>query len=141
TLSRLYHKLASELLYGWEITLINDGFAFIFTSLTKVILKKAGLPEELFNDLLCGEEGMESVEPVSSLVNLAESVRNNQKLSDFLQVIIQNKPDKLLAEINNQTEFPEFKKLFQQHLHKYGDRALSELKLEVDSFREQPAEL
>jgi len=141
TLSKLYNDTFSKLMYGWEITLVNDGFAFIFSSLLKLILKKAGFAENLniFNDLFCGEEDLESVKPVRLIVKLAEIVRNDKNLLNSIIEILDNKDDFSFDVFDKQNL--NFSSLVKDYISNYGDRALSELKLETRTFRDNPKEL
>ena len=54
---------------------------------TKKALARAGFPdaESLFNALMCGEDGMESVLPVRSIVRLAEQARSRPELVQALR--------------------------------------------------------
>lgn len=135
-----YTNLCATLLYGWEITVLNDGFAFIFSALSRKLLEKAGFSESqaLFNALLCGVAGMESVKPVRSVIALAEQVRGNPELLAWLQ---QHGEDSQVLERLAASPFQDFSQAIQEHLLTYGDRSLAELKLESPSLRECPQQL
>lgn len=135
-----YTNLCSELLYGWEITVLNDGFAFIFSALSRKLLEKAGFSEsqQLFNELLCGVAGMESVKPVRSVIALAEQVRQKPELLAWLQ---RYGEEPRLLELLVSSPFQDFNQALQEHLEAYGDRSLAELKLESPSLRECPQQL
>ncbi|HEY9838938.1 MAG TPA: PEP/pyruvate-binding domain-containing protein, partial [Candidatus Obscuribacterales bacterium] len=134
-LLRTYQQLRRELLPDWDITLLNDGYAFIFSGLTKHLLKQAGIanPDALFNDLLCGVADMESVEPVHSVLALAAEVRREPALREALQQQFL-KYDPVALE----QAFPAFFQQLATHLQRYGDRSLAELKLETLTLREDP---
>lgn len=134
-LLRMYQKLCSDLLYGWEITVLNDGYTFIFSGLTKHLLKKSGFSDTsgLFNDLLCGVAGMESVEPIRSVVAMAEQVRQQADLKELLQSALKHRQLEILQ------QKPAFAALLTEHLDLYGDRCLAELKLETTTLREDPS--
>ncbi|MGV3522655.1 MAG: PEP/pyruvate-binding domain-containing protein [Candidatus Sericytochromatia bacterium] len=134
-LLRRYQALCADLLNGWEITVLNDGYAFIFTGLAKAGLKRAGFfaPTALFNDLLCGQAGMESVEPVRSVVALAEHVRAHPALQLALPAQLERYDFGALQQLD-----PIFAEALQTHLRVYGDRCLAELKLETVTLREDP---
>ncbi|PIQ25119.1 hypothetical protein COW36_20620 [bacterium (Candidatus Blackallbacteria) CG17_big_fil_post_rev_8_21_14_2_50_48_46] len=135
-----YTNLCSDLLYGWEITVLNDGFAFIFSGLSRKLLEKAGFADsrEIFNHLLCGVAGMESVEPVRSVIALAEQVRAEADLHDFLE---RHGEDPEILTRLRYSRFSEFYTAVETHLAAYGDRSLAELKLESPSLREAPQQL
>ncbi len=103
---------------GWEVTLINDIFAFLFSSLTQRVLRKMSdsseESERVFNSLMLGIDGMDSVEPLESL----------QRLVAYRKV---NGADVVYA------------KLFKEHVEKFGDRGTGELKFETVTMRESHA--
>lgn len=143
-LLREYDRLCSDLLYGWEITVLNDGYAFIFSALSKYLLKRAGFeePTALFNDLLCGQAGMESVEPVHSVLRLAAILRQQTALSAQVEQALKQEPPVSWEQIQCwQTDYPEFVSGLAEHISSYGDRTFAELKLETLTLRERPSDL
>ena len=134
-LLRAYQDLCTRLLPGWDITLLNDGFAFIFTALSKDLLRRAGFAdaEGLFNDLLCGVKDMESVEPVHSMLAMAAEVRGEPALQAALEAQLRAYDPAAL-----EASFPAFYQQLSRHLRHYGDRCLAELKLETVTLREDP---
>ncbi len=102
-----------EKLFGvWDITLINDMYAFIFTALLKSRLKKLGKTTDMINEYISGISDIESVKPMKSLIDTAY---NKDSYS---------------------TE--EYERAKQEYIRKYGDRCLEELKLESRTFRTSP---
>ena len=108
----LYGKVKKELLDIWDITLVNDLYAFIYTGLLKKKLKKKNYKDEKINDYISGISNIESLKPIKSMINLAY-----QK-------------DKISKE--------DYDKLFDDYIELYGDRNLEELKLESETFRTNP---
>ena len=106
---KLYTLIKDELLSSWDITLVNDLYSFIFTSLLKKRLNKKKYSEERINDYISGITNIESLKPIKSLIELAY------------------KKEKLSKE--------EYKLLYDNYIFKYGDRNLEELKLESETFR------
>ncbi len=112
-LRELYNKIRGELFSIWDLTLINDMYAFIFTGLLKKKLKKK-YPEDYekkVNDMISGVINIESLKPVKSLENLVRLY--NSKSNDY-------------------------EKAFNKHVDDYGDRVVEELKLETKTFRTNP---
>lgn len=134
-LLRTYRKLCDELLPDWDITLLNDGYAFVFTAMTKHLLREAGFADadSLFNDLLCGVKDMESVEPVHSVIALAAELRREPALREAIEQQRLNYDPVAL-----EAAFPAFYQQLTRHLQRYGDRSLAELKLETLTLREDP---
>ncbi len=137
------HQLEREFLHmtgpgmrGWEITLLNDGYAFIFSALVRALLKRWGLDEGLFGKLMAGDERLESVEPVRSAVGMAEWLRARPVLAAAL-----SRPFPTAQDLETQlasNEYAEFTELFHRHLAAYGDRGPAELKLESITLRDDP---
>lgn len=137
-----YHALFFRLMHGWEVTLLFDMFAVIFSSLAKALLKRFGLEDRLFNDLLCAEEGMESVEPVRALVHMAEIVREDARLHACLKDLVAGpESDRTIQRFLADTRFPGFCEALRTYLDRYGDRAIEELKLESTVYRDSPTAL
>ena len=141
-LAREFHTLRAMLLEGWEITLFNDLFAIIFSALTRALIRRVrpGSDGELFNGLLCGEAGVESVEPVYSLVRLAERVRDHVELRSAIDCILETTHGAAVRD-ELRRAFPDFARALEEHLRLYGDRCREELKLETVGYRGAPAAL
>ncbi len=104
---------------NWDITLLNDIYAFVFSSVLKKLLSSWISPAQgtkLFNELLCGISGVDSVAPLASLIKLAKIWKEEGESETFRQS-------------------------FQKHIDHYGDRGVGELKLESITFRENEDEL
>ncbi|RYZ87510.1 MAG: hypothetical protein EOP04_11535, partial [Proteobacteria bacterium] len=138
----VFFAMRERVFAGWEVTLINDMFTFIFSALTKAILKKAGFanPTDVYNRILRGEAQPDSVKPVLSILALARFVRNkpelSQKLSKLLDETEFDRPFQKLMD-----EQIDFHKAFVEHTEEFGDRAQGELKLETLTYRENPKAL
>lgn len=140
-LVELYEGLVRDLLERWEVTTVNDFYAFQFYEILGKLLERYGLcaTGALRNDLLCGETGMESVEPVRSLVRLAEEVRASADLRGRFE---REESDLLLwQELDQDPRLADFRFRLQRHLRLYGDRTLGELMLENPSLHEEPERL
>ena len=129
----------------WGITLVNDLYAFLFTHLATRLLARAGAPEPqaLFNGLLCGRKGVESVEPLRHLLALAVMVREQTELRRHLAERVERAVpgEDLVAELAARRDFSAFAAALEAHLERFGTRCLEELKLETRTFREDPAAL
>ncbi|MBP5553275.1 MAG: phosphoenolpyruvate synthase [Lachnospiraceae bacterium] len=110
----LYDEVKDKLLSIWDVTLLNDMYAFIYTGLVKSRLrKKSGQDDAFVNRYISGITDIESMKPVKALIELAY------------------KKDELSEE--------EFKKSKAEYIRLYGDRNLEELKLERRTFRSTPS--
>ena len=110
----LYDEVKERLLSIWDVTLLNDMYAFIYTGLVKSRLrKKSGQDDAFVNRYISGITDIESMKPVKALIELAY------------------KKDALSGE--------EFEKSKAEYIRLYGDRNLEELKLERRTFRSTPS--
>ena len=130
-LLKIYSDIEKELIPLWDITLVNDMYAFIYTYL-------AGRkhPEEISHI-----KELESMHPVKALNRIITLAKR-----DMDQFVICTARDSLKsgavsgqsdnnAEAGFSSEYLEERK---KYIQKYGDRCLEELKLETRTFRTDP---
>ena len=108
----LYQKVKDELFAIWDITLVNDLYAFLYTGLLKKRLKKKHFSDHSIQDMISGITNIESLKPIRSLISLAYQKEHIPK--------------------------EEFLSLKEEYISLYGDRNLEELKLESETFRTNP---
>jgi hypothetical protein len=137
-LIELWLQLDTRIFRLIHIPLLNDLFLMLLVPATKKNLVWAGIQdaENLFNALMCGENTIESVLPVRSILRLAEQVRSCPELAQEIRQAVDSQHAGDLDEIFSR--FPEFAKDFHAHIDLYGDRLPQELKIETISFREDP---
>ena len=111
-LIQIFNDIKSRLFDIWDVTLLNDMYAFIFTGLLKARIRKKGRDEESVNDYISGISDIESMKPVNKLMDIALHI---DEYSD-----------------------EQYEKLKSEYIAKYGDRNLEELKLESKTFRTNP---
>ena len=128
----LYDEISEKVLSVWDITLLNDLYAFIFTGLLKAEIKKSGVTdyEKTVNEFISGISNIESMKPIRAMIKLADYDR---KMLDELNG---SQKEKELEE--KLDAYPEFKEKFYEYILLYGDRSPEELKLETVTFRESP---
>ena len=131
-IKNLYEDISEKVLAGWDITLLNDLYAFVFTGLLKSEIKKTGIsdPEKKVNDFISGISNIESMKPVKAMIRLADSDRKI-----FEELSLCKTDEELKAGLENHELF---KKKFYGYINLYGDRSPEELKLETVTFRESP---
>ena len=131
-IKKLYSDISDKVLSGWDITLLNDLYAFVFTGLLKSEIKKTGAtdPEKKVNDFISGISNIESMKPVKAMIKLADYDR--QALESLSACETEE-------ELNEKLEdHAGFKEKFYEYINLYGDRSPEELKLETVTFRESP---
>lgn len=131
----LYNGLAERILMKWDITLVNDLYAFVYTGLLKKSLSKWGgaESEEQWNQWFSGIPAISSIEPVRAMEDLANYVLRHQLLDDLLALTSVDELEAYLEK--DQTGFAQH---FTYYINRYGDRSLEELKLETETFRANP---
>lgn len=144
----LFRKLEKSLLRKWQAPLLNDFYAMIFHGLLKKILKKWGVDDKgtLVNDLLCGEGGIISTEPVNSLYRIALSIGKNTRWKELFFTSDDNEIVKQLglipqyATVKIASDVAELSQSIKEHLDHYGDRCAGELKLETITPQMDPVQ-
>ena len=141
-LAELHHRLNAELLDGWEITLLNDLFAFVFTAAARKQFQTIGLEENVFGGLMAGDTALESTAPIRSMLRMAGVVREDRVLSQQLDDALAMSPEDFrLRTFNELFDNEELVSGLGHYLEQFGDRCLEELKLESVCFRDDPQSL
>lgn len=114
----LYRTLQEELLACWDVTLLNDVYAFVFTALVKRRLGEQG------NRVISGISDIESMKPVREMVRLA---RDRQKLTDAryrerFEEYIREYGDRNLEELKLESEtFRSNPELLEERIAQYNE--------------------
>ena len=111
-LHAIFSEIRDKLFGVWDVTLVNDLYAFIFTALLKTRLKKRGKSDDQINELISGISDIESMKPMKALIDIA---RRKDDLPD-----------------------EEYRQARAEYIREFGDRSLEELKLESRTFRTSP---
>jgi len=135
-LLNLLDGLTKRLLAEWHTPIVNDFYVMQTNGQLSRMLEKAGFdePTSLQNNLISGEDGIESTEPTRFLMRLAKQAREDANLKKLCQ---EGTPLECLEKIR--TGFPAFHALIEEYIERYGDRTMGELKLETISLREDPS--
>lgn len=132
-LVELSQHLDNKVLANWTTPIINDFYVMMMNGkvhrwLTKLELEN---PDLVKNNLLSGEEGIESTEPTKFLLDLCDQIRQRD---DWQLLFKQYDNDKLLGMLELQA--PALYQQCQQYIELYGDRTMGELKLESITLRQ-----
>ncbi|MDR2939384.1 MAG: phosphoenolpyruvate synthase, partial [Clostridiales bacterium] len=133
-LIELYWAISEKVLCAWDITLLNDMYAFIFTGLLKKVLAKTFSDTIGLDTYISGISNIESIKPIKGLASLAADVLNSPQLKSGLSGI---KNDESALEYIMQGN-SSFAKKLKDYIEIYGDRSLEELKLESLTFKSSP---
>ncbi len=144
-LKSAYLELCRRMLDGWELTLLNDGYAFIGAALARKAIRAVvgGVrASEVFNGLLCGFKGVESMEPLRGVLRMAGIISFSPALTARAlaapgekAVRLEVPPDCGTRELSAADDF---NAALETYLARYGARSPEELKLETPSYAEAP---
>ncbi|MEV5832588.1 PEP/pyruvate-binding domain-containing protein [Nocardia sp. NPDC052112] len=131
-----------ELVPAYAVQIFNDFLAQQMFHVVGLLLEREGLTETaaitLRNELFCGEEGVDSVDPVRSALTLTATVRADAALRELFEGPLE--PHELWKALA-QPEFADFRGACLRHIALFGDRTVDELKLETDPLGEHPEHL
>lgn len=132
-----YEALQARVVPAWDTPLINDLYCMIFHGVLRH-LGERWLDEDLagiHNDLVSGESGIISIEPVRRMKELAAIAVEDQRFVDALC-------DEQLPAIRSFIlKDDRFNAAYCGYLDKFGDRCLDELKLESATLSDNPLPL
>ena len=132
----LTQRLKSDLLESWEVPIYNDFYVMMMNGKVRRLLEKAGVAEAntLQNNLLAGEEGVESTEPTKALLAIADAIKQDGELRSLLAA---HPPQQWLLLLEIQA--PAIARRCDAYRERYGDRCIGEQKFETVSVRQDPA--
>ncbi|MEU1998952.1 PEP/pyruvate-binding domain-containing protein [Nocardia gamkensis] len=135
-------RFFDELVPAYSVQIFNDFLAQQMFHLVGLQLRQAGLAEEaaltLRNELFCGEDGVDSVDPVRSALALTARVRADAALRALFDgPAAAHQVWTALSE----DRFATFRAACLRHIAEFGDRTVDELKLETDPLSEHPERL
>ncbi len=126
-------RLDQELLVKWTTPIVNDFYVMMMNGKVHRWLTKAGVvnPDVEQNNLLSGQEGIESTEPTKYLLALCDELRQKPKLK---ALVLETSNSGLLTRL--QVTDIKFYQRCLTYIELYGDRTIGELKLESISLRQ-----
>ena len=129
-------RLDRELLQRWTTPIVNDFYVMMMNGRVHRALLAAGFdqPEMLQNNLLSGEDGIESTEPTKLLLRMCAYVRTRPELQALIE---QADNASLLGRV--QVQDKDFHGQCLHYIEAYGDRTMGELKLESITLRQDPS--
>ena len=136
-LQRHFHELEDEVLRKWKPPILSDFYAMIFHGVLGKLMRAWDIDPNgnLQNDLLCGDDRIESSESPRMLMQIALQMRNDPKLHRLLK----DHDAAALTARWRAGEFPEsISSEINAYLDQFGDRGMNELKLEEPTPREKP---
>lgn len=110
-LVEIYFELESKLMKKWQAPLVNDFYAMIFYGLLKKSLLKIDPNGTLQNDLLTGETGIISTEPIKRIKQISNKICKGENVDNDIK----------------------------EFIRKFGNRCIGELKLETITYKQDPS--
>ncbi len=129
-------RLKARVMYNWQTPIINDFYVMMMNGRVHRWLEKAGVenPVVLQNNLMAGEEGIESTEPTKFILRLCDYIRTRPGLAG----LVRDNDNHVLMDML-QTADPHTYERCAEYIELYGDRCIGELKLESVSLRQDPS--
>ena len=125
-LVNLYEELKQKIMQKWDLTLVNDMYAFIYTALVKKSIKD----ENISNLVIGNVNNLESMKPIEKLIEISIYAKNNNKYLELKNITSNEEYYKM--------KDSELYKMLAEYIEEYGDRNVEELKLESKTFRTDP---
>ncbi len=137
-LMALYREMEERILRRWKPPILSDFYAMIFYGVLRKIIVGWGVDPEgaLQNDLLCGDEQIESAQAAIALMEIARSVRADPAARERFRT---QSAEMLAANWRAGALPPSARDAFERYLEQFGDRGMNELKLEAPKPREDPS--
>ncbi len=135
-LMELNEVLRVEIQENWHTPIVNDFYVMMTNGSLRRLVTNTGVdnPISVQNNLLAGEDGIESTEPTHFLMRLSKEARLDEGLASLVQ---NGEPLESLAGIRE--GYPAFAAKIDEYIERYGDRVMGELKLETITLRENPS--
>lgn len=128
-----YEKFKDVLVNEWSPPLANDLLAMIYFGTLQKLSSKWLNDNQLHTQLVTGKHAVKSVLPAKLIYKIIETAIEENRLK-FIQV---NKEEEVL-EFCKKGEFGETGKLILKYIELYGDRSIGELKLENETYTQNP---
>jgi pyruvate,water dikinase len=134
-LMEVLKRLRHNMLENWRTPIVNDFFVMMTNGRLRRWLKRGGFEDadSLQNELMGGEERLDSAEPARQLMRMAQDARRHHGLS---AILCAGTTDGVLKKIR--TLYPSFACALDDYVEQFGDRCIGELKFETISLREDP---
>lgn len=135
-LVEIYLESERRITSKWTAPIVNDLLAMIFFGTLRKLVVGWKLGEgSVTNDLLCGEGGLISAEPTRELLRLVEDLR---RAPEEIELLRGHDAETVRHRVETEPRFGWWKVRIQQHVDRFGDRCIDELKLEEPTLRDDP---
>ncbi|RYG11649.1 MAG: phosphoenolpyruvate synthase, partial [Chitinophagaceae bacterium] len=131
-----YHRFENTLVKKWEAPLVNDFFCMIYFGVLQKLVAKYELDESgtLHNDLVSGAKDIISTEPITLTLAIANLISQSTEATALFK---NNSAEFVLSNLQ-QNQFSLINDAIKNYIKKWGDRCVSELKLETITYKQKP---
>lgn len=128
-----YKNFKAVLVNEWSPPLTNDLLAMIyFGTLQKLCTKWLG-DEQLHTELVAGKHEVKSVLPAKLIQKIIQTAEDENALTQ-----IHTSSEEEIWSLCEKVKFGETGKLISKYIRQYGDRSVGELKLENETYTQNP---
>lgn len=127
-----FDRLQAAVIPHWDTPLLNDMYCMIFHGVLRSLTGR-WLPEscaDVHNELVSGEAGIISLEPVRLMKEMAEEARTLPQLASLMREASQQDIEREMA------KYGQVLGLYDNYLERFGDRCIDELKLESATMQD-----
>ena len=138
-LADVYDELFREILFKWKAPITNDFKTMIFFGILEKMIKNLDIShsDSLQNDLLIGQGDIASTRPTREIIKITDWIRKDKNLTElFLNRSEQDLINLILD--SGDEQFDQIREKIREYIGEFGARSMYELKLEVDSIKEDP---
>jgi len=130
---RAYKKFKVLLVNEWSPPLANDLLAMMYFGLLQTMCKKWLKNDYVHTEMVVGKHPVKSVKPALHIQEIIKSANYENVLKE-----IQNENEKTIWEKCVTKQFGKTGELIEQYIKLYGDRSIGELKLENETYTQNP---
>ncbi|MCB9262925.1 MAG: phosphoenolpyruvate synthase [Flavobacteriales bacterium] len=128
-----YGQFKKLLVNEWTPPLANDLFAMIYFGTLEKLSDKWLHQPGLHTDLVIGKYPLKSVEPAKMVNQIIETAIDEDKLNQ-----LKTSSEKAIWLLCQTGQFGQTGTLIMEYIQQYGDRSIGELKLENETFTQNP---
>lgn len=136
-LVEIYFELESKLMKNWQAPLVNDFYAMIFYGLLKKSLLKIDPNGTLQNDLLTGETGIISTEPIKRIKQISNKICKGENVDNDIKEFIRKFGNRCIGELKLETiTYKQDTSLLQFIINSYVKQGIIDLEKEASREKE-----
>ena len=138
-LAGVYDELFRKILFKWKAPITNDFKTMIFFGILGKMIKNLNIPnsDTLQNDLLIAQGDIASTRPTREIIKITDWIRKDTSLIELFRKKTEQELISLILEREDE-QYKPIREKIKTYIAEFGARSMYELKLEVDSIKEDP---